>query len=291
MDTVPTPNGVVKIKQYFNPYKQFHGAMVPNWVLCREELSEGAKLCYARLLQFAGKDGLAYPSHATLARELGTSRRSIIRWIAELVEHELIESKQLGKKRTNRYFFLVHLWQSEGNSPVPEQTFEVPDLALHSDRFGTSIVIGSKKENQVEEDHSARNYVLDLKALFKSPPAGSYHPGRYPGPYLRKCELEGDLPDPFDVSAVRFVIETLSTAAREIYLPSDQDNPRLLFTVRSLPGLAFVADSLRSSPLRGEGLRVRMRWFAVERGGTYDHDTILPLISEHPDDFIRVLSK
>ncbi len=43
------------------PYKGSIGSMLGNWLGCRKEISSGAKLVYARLAQFAGKDGNCFP--------------------------------------------------------------------------------------------------------------------------------------------------------------------------------------------------------------------------------------
>ncbi|NLF18996.1 MAG: hypothetical protein GX595_17335 [Lentisphaerae bacterium] len=47
-------------------------------------LGQGAKLALCRLRLHAGADGVAYPSRETLARELGTSRRQVNVYLAEL---------------------------------------------------------------------------------------------------------------------------------------------------------------------------------------------------------------
>ena len=56
-----------------NPYNVFQGVFAPYWILEREGIGSGAKLCYIRLLGFAGKDARCYPSLETLGRSLGVS--------------------------------------------------------------------------------------------------------------------------------------------------------------------------------------------------------------------------
>jgi hypothetical protein len=108
-----------------NPYKCFHGSLVPNWLMPRKEISPGAKLCYGRLAQYAGKKAVAYPRQRVLAEELGVSDRQIRSYIRELAYPPLhpdgmrdyaplIEVVQLGLKKANRYFFLDHPWIQEG---------------------------------------------------------------------------------------------------------------------------------------------------------------------------------
>src|SRR5688572_3926181 len=58
----------------FNPYRMWVGSFIPNWLM-RQKISPGAKLAYARLAQYAGKDGQCYPSQKDLADELGVGER------------------------------------------------------------------------------------------------------------------------------------------------------------------------------------------------------------------------
>ena len=93
-----------------NPYKLFIGAFLPNWLLHRPELSQGSKLCYARLAQYAGDHGYAWPSQTTLAEELCVTPRQIRNYLAELTHHQLIESVCVAFGGTNRYYFRWHRW-------------------------------------------------------------------------------------------------------------------------------------------------------------------------------------
>jgi len=80
--------------------------MCPNWLLRRQGVSCGAKICYARLAQFSGQRGFSFPSHSTLARELGVSRDSVVRYLNELKEHGLIETRKSTRRHTLLYFFI-----------------------------------------------------------------------------------------------------------------------------------------------------------------------------------------
>ena len=75
-----------KTVKVINPYRMFTGSFVPNWLLCRKELNPGDKVCYARLAQFAGKDGECFPEIPTLAEELGVSPRQVDRYLAVLMD-------------------------------------------------------------------------------------------------------------------------------------------------------------------------------------------------------------
>lgn len=91
-----------------NPYKLFIGSFIPNWLLKRNEISQGAKLCYARLCQYSGEDGECFPKLETLAEEIGVTLNMAHRYCKELSEHRLIEIEQIGLGKPNRYYFLYH---------------------------------------------------------------------------------------------------------------------------------------------------------------------------------------
>lgn len=107
----------------------FVGSMIPNWLQCRREISQGAKLAYARLAQHAGENGECFPKQETLAAELGVSERMANEYVRALVNARLIEKKRLGLGRSNRYYFLDHPWMHEGqpNSGQIRQKASVPD--------------------------------------------------------------------------------------------------------------------------------------------------------------------
>lgn len=104
----------MKVGSVFNPFRVFIGAWVPNALMRYPKVSAGAKLCYARLCQYAGRNGEAYPSQTTLARELGgLSVRQVQRYINELSIEGFIKvieptDKERGENKTNRYVFLWH---------------------------------------------------------------------------------------------------------------------------------------------------------------------------------------
>ncbi len=115
MSATPEPGAV------FNPYLVFQGAWLPNGLLERTDLSPGAKLAYARLCQFAGHDGLAYPSIATLGKKIGLKPSRARELVAELEEAKLIERRATPGK-TNHFVFLWQSWigaprQDSGASP------------------------------------------------------------------------------------------------------------------------------------------------------------------------------
>ena len=92
-------------------------APIPNSLLERTDISHGAKLCCGRLIQYAGKNGIAYPKIETLAQQIGSSKQAVIRFIKELKEHKILTTKRQGLGKPNIYYLsssvLIH-------SSVPE---------------------------------------------------------------------------------------------------------------------------------------------------------------------------
>lgn len=115
-----------KKTEYIIPYKKFQNIYVPDWLLCREDISNGAKLLYGKLCQHSGKDGNCFPKLRTLAEELGCSQRTIGRYVKELKEYGLIEPIRVGKKCSNRYRFLKHEWMEF--LVDPEESMQLEDI-------------------------------------------------------------------------------------------------------------------------------------------------------------------
>lgn len=140
-----------------NPWMRFYGAFIPNWLLCRTEVSHGAKLCYARLAQFAGRDGRCFPMQPTLAGELGITERTARDYIRELEEFGLVESVRTGLGRENRYHFLDHPWQH--GPPDEWRDSAVPERRNSSGQERQTASVPSREEIQGNgvHTHRARN--------------------------------------------------------------------------------------------------------------------------------------
>jgi hypothetical protein len=110
----------MRIGSPFNPYKIFQGVFAPYWILEHRGIGTGAKLCYIRLLGFAGKDARCYPSLETLGNSLGVSDRQARDYVKELERAGLIAAEQRGLRRTNEYLFL---WTAE----LEQLIHSVPD--------------------------------------------------------------------------------------------------------------------------------------------------------------------
>ena len=101
----------MQIGQQFNPYRLFTGAFIPNALMQYTGLTQGAKLVWARLAQYTGEKGEAYPKIITLAKDVGVEERQCQRYLKELENKKFIKvlraegfNKVLHK--TNRYIFL-----------------------------------------------------------------------------------------------------------------------------------------------------------------------------------------
>ena len=113
----------LKKGQRFNPYRLFNGMFLPNLIARTRLLSPTDKLVWARLCQFAGENGICFPSFRRIAYEVGISRSGAIKSVNSLVDKGFLEKHvpdnvSLGNQKTNQYFFLWH--------PVLNEAFEAP---------------------------------------------------------------------------------------------------------------------------------------------------------------------
>lgn len=103
--------------EFINPYRLFYGAMIPNWLLRRKEVNSSEKLVYARLAQYAGRKGVAFPCKRKLAVETGLSRDYVSDVLVKLETLQLLVSKERpqdgGPNKSNEYRFLRHEWMDD----------------------------------------------------------------------------------------------------------------------------------------------------------------------------------
>ena len=103
----------VRVGAPFNPYRVFQGVFAPYWIFEHRGISTGAKLCYIRLLGFAGKDASCYPSLETLGTSLGVSERQARDYVKELERAGLLAVEQRGcARRTSTCFSGQRSWNS-----------------------------------------------------------------------------------------------------------------------------------------------------------------------------------
>lgn len=71
-------------------------------------LSVQSRLIYAILWTRMNGDNIAWPGQKYLAENVGIGVRMVQRYLGELKEAGLIEVERQGRRRTNRYFLMVH---------------------------------------------------------------------------------------------------------------------------------------------------------------------------------------
>ena len=76
---------------------------VPNFILESNRISVGAKLVYAMLLKYAREMDDCFPGQERLSKDMGSGKRSVVRFIAELESVGLISIKRRGQGRPNLY--------------------------------------------------------------------------------------------------------------------------------------------------------------------------------------------
>jgi hypothetical protein len=88
--------------------RQFDGGFtaIPNRVLENNILSLGARMTYGMLLKYAWQKDFCFPAQQQLASDLGITDRSVRSYLKELRDARLVDWKQMGLNRPNRYFIL-----------------------------------------------------------------------------------------------------------------------------------------------------------------------------------------
>jgi len=76
---------------------------VPNFILENANLSIGAKITYAMMLRYAWSDDHCYPGQDKLAADIGTTDRSVRRYLKELEQTRFITIRQRGLGKVNVY--------------------------------------------------------------------------------------------------------------------------------------------------------------------------------------------
>lgn len=141
-----------------NPYKRFIGSFIPEWLekIPSTEVSVGAKLIYARLCRYAGKNGDCHPGTDEIASATGIPKRSVERYMCELKNIKLIEVVRVGKKCSNRYFFLNHRWISgyaQLQSDAPDWRITDKINTQFGGSYGSANLADPQKENQGRESN------------------------------------------------------------------------------------------------------------------------------------------
>jgi hypothetical protein len=89
-------------------------SVLPGWLSCRPEVTQGEKLVYGRMCTYAGKNGVAYPAEGTLAQEVGLSRRQVHDILSSLRNRNILRvTGRHSVSNVARYEFLAHPWLDE----------------------------------------------------------------------------------------------------------------------------------------------------------------------------------
>ena len=97
----------LQVGKAFNPFTLFDGALVPSEILRSPDLLPSEKLVFARLMQFAGGNGKAWPSVERIAQEVALSVAQARRSISALESKGLIR-RVARSGRSNEFEFLWH---------------------------------------------------------------------------------------------------------------------------------------------------------------------------------------
>lgn len=81
------------MEETYSPKGNIHGPILPQFIL-EKNISLGAKVMYAILCDYAGKNDHCWPSQETLSRRLSCSITSVKKYLGELVNEKLVAVKK-----------------------------------------------------------------------------------------------------------------------------------------------------------------------------------------------------
>ncbi len=91
------------VLQGFDPVSAGGFTQVPNVILKHAKLSANAKVVYALMLSYAWHNNRVFPGQDRMAEDLGTSRPTVTKAVAELVQEGWLETQRRGQGKTNIY--------------------------------------------------------------------------------------------------------------------------------------------------------------------------------------------
>lgn len=116
-----------------NPQKSFIFAKLPNWLMKRLDVSCGAKVVYAALDQYSHLYKEQYPSRLKLAEDCGMTVKVLDRYLNELKFQNLIQIIRRGKKQSNLYKILDHVWMHNAKTYTPKKPPIITQTNPHSE--------------------------------------------------------------------------------------------------------------------------------------------------------------
>lgn len=179
----------LKVGEPFRPFFKgqflFNGCSIPEEILGLRCLSEGAKLCYARLTRYQGTGGEARPSYERLGRDLGVSARQARRYIGELENLRFIShtNRKNGLRRGNNvYEFLWH------------HVFTRTDLSNLNRTEMAQLLTKMSNEDSHHQDFSSMNDTQVFRRSVRKPPARAFkgvHPEHATDLFgIDRCKLD-----------------------------------------------------------------------------------------------------
>jgi hypothetical protein len=161
---------------------ELKGMWVPEPLARHWGVSPGAKLAYARLARYAGKDGNCYPSVKSLGSELGVGERQARKYLAELESKLFIRrvTRRRGSARlTNVFVFLWHSIFAESKAGPSGRGRNDRSGGGRNDDAAVSRNDVSGKESQVEDCQFEESHGPDSD---------------YPRTNRKNCESYAELP-------------------------------------------------------------------------------------------------
>lgn len=136
-----------RVGEAFNPFSLFDGALIPTEILKNPDLLPSEKLVFARLMQFAGGNGRAWPSVDRIAREIALSVPQTRRCVSALESKGFIR-RVARSGRSNEFEFLWHAsYEQEPQSPmiaVPRSLMSALPQSSMSGAGQSSVIAGDQ---------------------------------------------------------------------------------------------------------------------------------------------------
>jgi hypothetical protein len=137
-----------------NPVKRKGWAQVYHVLTMDEELSDGAFRLYVLLLKYAQQRGGCWPGRERLARDLGTTTRTIDRRLAELIERGLITRVQRVNQTAMTWIEdLEDVYADEGEEVPDKNVEDVPDKNVEDSEVPDKNVEPMTSTNLSRKEH------------------------------------------------------------------------------------------------------------------------------------------
>ena len=142
----------LRVGEVFNPFNLFDGAMVPSEILRSPNLLPSEKLVFARLTQFAGGKGRAWPSIERIAEEVALSVPQTRRCVSALESKGLIR-RVARSGRSNEFEFLWHELYEQRVAGPQSYAREVPHSPMSA--VAQSSMIGEEQSRKIGPGRSS----------------------------------------------------------------------------------------------------------------------------------------